>query len=309
MAAAPRRFQQPRHAGRGRAAGRGEGGGRHGRAGAHREQGRDKGAAPAAAGRGVVGAHLGQPGHLRGPAGEQRHGGEGRGEPAGEPDQQVVPAVQVGSLVRQHGPELRAVENSEGPAAEHDRGRPAGHAVRDRLRRIEHDGGAGARQPAAGDPGDGAVRASLPPGPQHAAPVSPGRYGRHERGEDRDRAQGQLEDRAPVDRRAARSSGDRAAEGLRQPGPARDGRRDQELQRHRRRGQHAQHRGQPARQAQPGADAPAGQPQQQPRQAPRHRERVAEHQQCGPHPGRPPDSRRTTARSTSDSGPPIWATK
>src|SRR5207248_8827018 len=63
------------------------------------------------------------------------------------------------------------------------------------------------------------------------------------------------------------------------------------------------------RQPQPGADAPRGQHPEQRRRLPGHRHGAQGGQQRGSHRCRLPVSRRTTSRSTSDSAPPICATK
>ena len=280
-----------------------------GRARGHRQQRRDERAPAAAAGRGVVGAHLGQPGDVLGSAGEQRHRGKGRGEAPGDRDQQVVAAGQVRPLVREHGGELSLVEHGKGAAADHDRGGPAGQAVRDRLRGVENHGVVVAGQPAAGDASDVGVRAGLPLGPLHAAPVTPGQHRRGQSGDDRGRPKRELHGRALVPGCGARVPGDRAAHHLGQPAPASDRGPGQELERDRRRGQRARHRGQPRRQPEPGADAARGQPAEQRRRPAGNGHRVAEQQRRRGHCGRRSARRRTTARSISDSSPSIWATK
>ena len=121
---------------------------------------------------------------------------------------------QVRPLVREHGVELPGIEHGQGGAGEHDRGGAARHAVRGRLRGIEHDGGACAGQPAPGDARGLSVRAGSPLGPLDAAPVPPGQHGQGQRGGDRGQAEAKLEGRAAVDDGRARSAGHRAADGL-----------------------------------------------------------------------------------------------
>jgi hypothetical protein len=71
--------------------------------------------------------------------GEQGYSGERGGQALGERLQQVVAVGQVGALVREDRAELGRVEDLQGPAGEHDRGRPARHAVGGGARVVEDD--------------------------------------------------------------------------------------------------------------------------------------------------------------------------
>ena len=201
-------------------------------------------------------------------------------------------------------------------------GRPGTQYATGRPRRIKHDGpglnstvrrgtlGSAGQLPA-GHARDLRVRAVSPPGALDAAPVPPGQDGRGHRGSGG--AEAELENRAAVHPGGARPASHRTAHHLREPRPARDRRPDQEQQGHCQACQRAGHRGQPGGQPQPGADPARGQRRQQRRRGPGHDNRKGEYQQRRPHVGLPappwPASRRTTARSTSDSSPSICATK
>ena len=127
MPAAPRRVQQPVHP-RGDRAGRGrKGGGRDGRAGAHRHQGlragRGRPVRRAAASSARISASRAT---SAGPRVNSGTAGKIAASRLAQRDQQVMPPGQVRALVGEHARELRRVEDGEGPGGEHDGGRPAG---------------------------------------------------------------------------------------------------------------------------------------------------------------------------------------
>ena len=214
----------------------------------------------------------------------------------------------MGALVRQHGGQLRLVEHGQGAAGEHDGGRAARDAVRGGPRVVQ-DHGAGAGQRAAGQDRRLGVRAAAHPGALRAAAVPPQRHGGRRRDQHRQGRDAKLVGRAAVDDRSTRPAGHRPAQDTGEAVPVSRHRSEQKLDAKSHGGEDARHRGEPRGEAEPDAYAAAGQCGKRRRASPRDREGVAEQQQRGPHDGCRLVSLSSTARSTCDCSPSIWATK